>query len=121
MVAHLGGDIATEPQRMISRHVAVLDTEARYLADKIGTIRNAGGEPPEKTIDLYTRIANGQRRLLEALGMNRTPRNLNPSLGEIIEHAAGATGGRTPGGGGCSVSDSPPKNNSQNFSGSDDD
>ncbi len=29
---------------MISKYIAVLDTEALYLADKIGTIRNAGEE-----------------------------------------------------------------------------
>ena len=61
--------IATEPQRMISRHVAVLDTEALFLSDKIGAARNAGEEPAEKTIDLFNRVVANQRRLLEAIGM----------------------------------------------------
>jgi hypothetical protein len=94
MISHVGGeDVATEPQRMISRHVAVLDTEALFLSDKIGAARNAGEEPAEKTIDLFNRVVANQRRLLEAIGMSRVARNLNPSLGQIVEHHAKAGNG----------------------------
>jgi hypothetical protein len=96
MLEHVGGDaIASEPQRMISRHVAVLDAEALYLADKIGTIRNEGGEPPEKTIDLYNRVAASQRRLLECVGLSRVARDISPSLGQIVEHHAATRAAQT--------------------------
>ena len=87
--------LATEPQRMISRHVAVLDTEALYLADKIGTIRNDGGEPSEKTIDLYSRVTSASRRHLETLGLDRMQRDITPSLGAYLEGKAaeGVPGG----------------------------
>ena len=96
LIEHVGGDqIATEPQRMISRHVAVLDTEALYLADKIGTIRNGGGEPSEKTIDLYSRVTSASRRHLETLGLDRMQRDITPSLGAYLEGKAaeGVPGG----------------------------
>jgi hypothetical protein len=114
LISHCGGDdIISEPQRMISRHVAVLDTEALFLSDKIGAARNAGEEPTEKTIDLFNRVVANQRRLLEAIGMSRTPRNLNPSLGEIIEQAGGGAPARATG---ASSQDGPPKNISQDSS-----
>jgi hypothetical protein len=89
MISHVGGEeIVTEPQRMISRHVAVLDTEALFLADKIGAARNAGEEPAEKTIDLFNRVVANQRRLLEAAIGTRVARDISPSLGQIINGAA---------------------------------
>jgi hypothetical protein len=89
LTAHLGGDdYVTEPQRMIARYAAVLNTEALYLADKIGTLRNAGDEPTEKTIDLYSRVASASRRLLETVGLDRVARNITPSLHDIIDAKA---------------------------------
>jgi hypothetical protein len=58
---------------------------AVYLEDKIAAARAAGEEPPSSTIDLYTRVANGQRRHCEALGWKRTPRDITPSISAYID------------------------------------
>jgi hypothetical protein len=121
LVEHVGGEgIATEPERMISKHIAVLDTEALYLADKIGTIRNAGEEPSEKLIDLYSRVTSAARRMLEAIGMERRQRDIT-SLGQYLDQKA-QIDHPTPAGGDMGVhrENTPPKNISQNFSESDD-
>jgi hypothetical protein len=89
VVAHCGGeDYASELKRMQARRVAVLEAELIYLESKIAQHRAAGTEPPAATLDLYTRIANGQRRHCEALGFERTQRDVTPSLASIIDGKA---------------------------------
>jgi hypothetical protein len=81
MLAHIGGaDHATEPERLTARRVAVLETELRYQEMKIARIRSEGGEPDDRLLDLYSRVSNTQRRHLEALGWQRVPRDVTPSV-----------------------------------------
>jgi hypothetical protein len=42
----------------------------------------------EKFLDLYSRLANAQRRFLESVGMKRIPRDVTPSLSEYVEATA---------------------------------
>ena len=92
MLTHVGGaDYASEPQRLVARRIAALETELRFQEVKLAGIRNAGGEPDGGLLDLYSRISNTQRRLLEALGMQRVPRDVTPSLASYLaDHAARA-------------------------------
>ena len=85
MLAHLGGeDYASEPQRMLSRRVAALEAELIHLEDKFACARIEGGEPDPADLDLYSRMASAQRRHLEAVGLARVPRDVTPTLGQIL-------------------------------------
>ena len=79
MLHHLGGeDYASEPQRMLSRRVAALEAELIFLEDKFASTRLEGGEPDTEALDLYSRMASAQRRMLEAVGLKRVPRDVTP-------------------------------------------
>jgi hypothetical protein len=79
MMAHLGGeDYASEPQRMLSRRVAALEAELIYLEDGFARCRSEGRGPEMADLDLYSRMASGQRRLLEAIGLTRIARDVTP-------------------------------------------
>jgi len=86
VVAHCGGvDNVSELKRMQARRVAALEAELIHIEDRIATAHAAGDEPDVATLDLYGRLANGQRRHCEALGWERTPRDVTPSLASYIE------------------------------------
>jgi hypothetical protein len=91
---HCGGEQAiSELERLQARRIAALEAEAVYLEDRIAQARAAGEEPPSSVVDLYTRVANGQRRRCEALGWKRTPRDVTPDLHEYLAgKAAGSEG-----------------------------
>jgi hypothetical protein len=85
MEQHLGGaDLVTVPEQMLIRRVAVFEAEMRLMEAKIGQDRQAGRDPDEKFVDLYSRLVNAQRRLLEGVGMKRVPRTIVPSLEEYV-------------------------------------
>ena len=85
MLTHLGGEgYASEPQRMLSRRVGALEAELIFLEDKFARVRTEGGEPDIADLDLYSRMASAQRRHLEAIGLDRVPRDITPSLSEYI-------------------------------------
>jgi hypothetical protein len=79
-----GADDASETQKLMCRRVAVLETELVYLEEQFAAAREAGGEPDAAKVDLYGRLANRQRRLAECLGWQRTPRDIGPSLGDLL-------------------------------------
>ena len=87
MVEHLGGDV-TEPEKMLIRRIAVFESEMRLMELQIAKDRHSGIEPSEKFIDLYSRLANAQRRFLEAAGLKRVPKDVTPSLEEYVQATA---------------------------------
>jgi hypothetical protein len=90
VVEHCGGpSYVSELKRMQARRIAALEAELIHIEDRIATAHAAGEEPDVRDLDLYGRLANGQRRHCEALGWERTARDVTPSLQTIIEqHAA---------------------------------
>jgi hypothetical protein len=79
MMQHLGGEqCASEPQRMLSRRVAALEAELIHLEDGFARARSEGGAPDSADLDLYSRMASSQRRLLEAVGLGRVARDVTP-------------------------------------------
>jgi hypothetical protein len=85
LVAHCGGDeVVSETKRLAARRVAVLESELVFLEDRFAQLRAAGDEPEASMIDLYARVANQQRRLAEALGWERTARDVTPSIEQFI-------------------------------------
>ncbi len=85
LLTHLGGaDMVSETQRMTVRRIAALEAELVYLEDKIARCCADGGEPESSDLELYGRLANGQRRHLEVIGWKRVPRDVTPTLDQYL-------------------------------------
>ena len=79
MLNHMGGeDNASEPQRMLARRVAAFEAELIHLEDSFARTRTEGGTPDVADLDLYSRMSSAQRRHLEAIGLDRVPRDVTP-------------------------------------------
>ena len=77
----LGGeDNASAAERSIVRRACVLTVELEQLEAKFAT---AGQSSPED-LDLYQRTAGGLRRLLEAVGIQRRPHDVTPTLDQYL-------------------------------------
>lgn len=80
-LADLGGDDrVSEAERSIVRRAAVLTTELERMEARFA-VSDAGPDD----IDLYSRTAGNLRRLLEAVGLRRRPRDVTPDLRDYIE------------------------------------
>lgn len=91
MVLHLadigGEDAASEAEKSIVRRVATLTVELEQMETRFA---QAGGAEAED-LDLYQRTVGNLRRLLEAVGMKRRPKDVTPTLqGYIASKGAGA-------------------------------
>jgi hypothetical protein len=91
IAAHLsdmgGEDNTSAAERSIIRRAAVLTTELEVLEVKFATAgaANAGD------LEVYQRCANSLRRLLEAVGLQRRPRDVSaPSLDQYLANKAAA-------------------------------
>ena len=85
MFSHLGGeDNMTAPSRMLSRRVGAFEAELIHLEDKFARARAEGREPEHADLDLYSRMSSAQRRMFEALGLERRQRDITPSLDAYI-------------------------------------
>jgi hypothetical protein len=88
-LADLGGsDHVSEAERSIIRRAATLTVELERLELKFAT----AGEADPFDLELYQRTANSLRRLLEAVGIQRRPRDITPRLPDYLEevHAEAA-------------------------------
>jgi hypothetical protein len=84
-LSDLGGeDNTSAAERSLIRRAAVLTTELERLEARFAS----AGEASERDLDLYIRAAGNLRRLLEALGLQRRPRDGAPSLGELLREDA---------------------------------
>lgn len=90
MEVHVGGaDRVTEPQRLTNRRIAALEAELASMESRFALLRETGGQPDPKELDLYGRLAGAQRRHLEAIGMERQVKDVTPSLRGYIEGRTG--------------------------------
>ena len=81
-IADLGGEEAiTEAERAILRRAAALMTELERMEVEFA---KAEGADPD-SLDLYSRTAGNLRRLLEAVGLQRRPKDVTPSLASYVE------------------------------------
>ena len=86
MNAHLGGEEnVSEPQRMLIRRTAAFEAELVHLEVGFAQARAAGEAPSANSLDLYSRMASGQRRILEACGLHRVARDVTPDLKQYLE------------------------------------
>ena len=79
-----GEDELSEARRSLIRRCACLQTELEILETKFAL---AGGADAGD-LDLYQRASANLRRLLEAIGLDRQPRDITPSLKEYIDSKA---------------------------------
>ena len=80
-ISDLGGiDNCSAAERSIIRRAAVLTTELEQLEARFAT----AGQADAGDLETYQRCANSLRRLLEAVGLQRRPRDVTPSLSEYL-------------------------------------
>jgi hypothetical protein len=80
-LSDLGGeDMASEAERSIVRRVATLTVEL----ERMETAFALAGEAQPEQLELYQRVASTMRRLLEAIGIKRVPRNVTPTLEQYL-------------------------------------
>ena len=83
-VADLGGDDCISAAELsIIRRASVIATELERLKSKFAL----AGEAAPSDLDLYQRGAGYLRRLLEAIGLKRRPRDVTPTLDEYLASA----------------------------------
>jgi hypothetical protein len=76
------GDMS-EAERSIVRRIATLTVEMERM--ELAFALAEGAEPDQ--LDLYQRTANSHRRLLEAIGLKRVPKDVTPpSVADYISH-----------------------------------
>ena len=81
----LGGPSAvSEAERSIIRRIATLTVELERMEAGFAQ----AGEATAPDLDLYQRTAGNLRRLLEAVGIKRRPRDVTPRLSDYIEARA---------------------------------
>ena len=80
-VSDLGGDSAVSvAEKSILRRAATITVECERLEAVFAT----AGEASAEAIDLYSRLAGNLRRLLEATGIQRRPRDVTTSLASYL-------------------------------------
>ena len=91
--SHLGGEeLLTEPQRMLVRRIACFEAELCHLEFSFAKARTEGRAPEAADLDLYSRMASAQRRLLETVGLNRAAKDINsPTLNQLLRQDAETT------------------------------
>jgi hypothetical protein len=83
-VSDLGGEAnCSAAERSIVRRACVMQVELERLERKFA----AAGEASADDLHLYQRITNTLRRCFEAIGLQRRPRDVSPSLGQLLVEA----------------------------------
>jgi hypothetical protein len=91
-LSDLGGDTnVSASERSLVRRASTMEVELERM--EVAFARAGAADPT--TLDLYQKISNSLRRLLQTLGLQRRPRDITGlSLGEIlrqgIDHDRGA-------------------------------
>jgi hypothetical protein len=80
-VSDLGGNGAvTAAEHAIVRRASALDVELERMEAGFAL----AGEASAQDLDLYGRTAGNQRRLLEAVGLQRRARDITPDLHDYV-------------------------------------
>ena len=83
-ISDLGGiEAASEAEKSIIRRAATLTIELERLEAKF-----SAGKALDTDLDMYQRCSNSLRRLLEAVGIQRRPRDVTPSVSEYLASKA---------------------------------
>jgi hypothetical protein len=80
-IADLGGfDNTSAAERSIVRRAATLSVELERMERQFAL----AGEASADDLDVYQRVANSLRRLLESVGLERRARAVGPTLGDLL-------------------------------------
>jgi hypothetical protein len=86
-LSDLGGEENTSAaERSLVRRASVLTTELERLEVKFAL----AGEASADEIDRYARVSGNLRRLLEAVGLHRRPRDVTPTLADYLQQQQAA-------------------------------
>jgi len=77
-----GSDRASEAEKAIVRRIATLIVELERLEMCFAE----AGQATDHQLELYQRTANTLRRLLEAVGLQRRPKDVTPTLDAYLGH-----------------------------------
>lgn len=78
LIAHLGGDDATnDMQRIACRRCATLEAELVMIEDRIAKLRRSRKEPPASLQATYASLTAQQHRLTKELGWDRHSKAAN--------------------------------------------
>jgi hypothetical protein len=80
-----GDDALSEAERSILRRAATLTVELEFQESKLAQLREEGREPSADSLELYARCASHLRRLLEAVGIQRRPRDVDSGRRGVLE------------------------------------
>jgi hypothetical protein len=92
----------SEPRRMLARRAALLEVEMVCIENSLAAHRAKGGlkmmakRVTTEWLSSYATLLNAQRRCLESLDLNRTARELVPSLSSYIAEIEAAKADRHP-------------------------
>jgi hypothetical protein len=87
LLGDMGGvDNTSAAERSLIRRSATLTVELERLETRFAT----AGEATDSDLDLYQRTAGNLKRLLEAVGIHRRPKDVNPSLDDYLRSKAQA-------------------------------
>lgn len=82
-ITDLGGDAnVSEAERAIIRRAAVIITELERMERDFAL---SEGAPGLAELEVYQRLSNTMRRLLEAVGLQRRARDVTPSLADYLD------------------------------------
>jgi hypothetical protein len=80
-ISDLGGvDAVSEAEQSICRRISTLTVELERLECRL--VKQEA--PDDKLLDLYQRVSNTLRRLLESVGLERRQRDVTPDLHRFI-------------------------------------
>jgi hypothetical protein len=80
-ISDLGGeDMVSESEKALVRRCAALNCELERMEADFA----ANGQADLRSLEAFQRCSNTLRRLLQALGLQRRPRDIGPTLGELL-------------------------------------
>ncbi|MCV0396765.1 MAG: hypothetical protein K5872_20895 [Rhizobiaceae bacterium] len=86
-IADLGGpDACSEAEKSVVRRIATLTIEMERLELRFATAAPDHISHPD--LDMYSRLSNTLRRLLDMTGLERRSRDLTPTIDQYIREAA---------------------------------
>jgi hypothetical protein len=82
-----GADFISAAERSLVRRASVIELQLELLEHRFA---EAGGEATASQLMDYQRATGALRRILESLGLQRRPRDVTPSLDQVISEEIAA-------------------------------
>jgi hypothetical protein len=76
-------NISASEQHILRRASAII-VECEFRESAMCVARAEGGTPTNEDLDIYQRLANSMRRLLESVGLERRAKQVGPSFSDMV-------------------------------------